>query len=263
MQPQSLRLSQKRVLITGAERGIGSALARRFASDGAQVVLNTFGSVDGCEELVEEINATANHEAIAIQGDVRNLRQMAEVFKAMTDKLGGIDILVNNAGVESVAPALSLSLDEWDRVVDTNLRGSFVCAQMAAKIMRLPAKGGVILNITSIHDSVPRLGTSHYCASKAGLTMLTKSLALEWAQFKIRVVGVAPGAIETEINRSMIDKIGRSNFETWIPAGRLGTTTDIADAAVFLVSDESSYVSGATLVVDGAYSLNTIQYDPR
>jgi glucose 1-dehydrogenase/3-dehydrosphinganine reductase len=123
--------------------------------------------------------------------------------------------------------------------------------------------GGVVLNIASIHDTVPALGTAHYCASKAGLSMLTKSLAIEWAEYKIRVVGIAPGAIETEINRAEIAAFGRSNFEAWIPLGRLGNVKDIAAAAAFLVSDDASYISGVTLCVDGAYSQNTIRYDPR
>jgi glucose 1-dehydrogenase len=129
--------------------------------------------------------------------------------------------------------------------------------------MRAQETGGVILNISSIHDSVPRLGTVHYCASKAGVTMLTKALALEWAEYGIRVVGISPGAIETKLNQSEIAKVSRAKFETWIPTGRLGTTDDVADAAAFLVSEQASYISGATLLVDGAYSLNTIHYDPR
>ncbi len=120
-----------------------------------------------------------------------------------------------------------------------------------------------VFNIASIHDTVPFLGCAHYCASKAGLTMLTKTLALEWAEYQIRVVGLAPGAIETEINREEISAFGRNRFESWIPVARVGNVDDIARAAEFLLSDDAAYINGATIPVDGAYGLNTIRYDPR
>ncbi len=185
------------------------------------------------------------------------------MYQAIRDTFGGLDALVNNAGVHSVRPAIDLTTQEWDRVLDTNLRGAFLCAREAAKLMRDQHMGGVIVNIASIHDTVPCLGTAHYCASKAGLTMLTKALAIEWAEYKIRVVGIAPGAIETEINRDEIAAFGKGNFESWIPFGRLGNVEDIAKASAFLISDDADYITGITLCVDGAYSLNTIRYDPR
>lgn len=167
--------------------------------------------------------------------------------------LGGIGI-----GVASIISPMYIA-----EIAPTRLRGSFLCAQEAGRLMKEQGSGGVIVNISSIHDSVPRLGTAHYCASKAGLTMLTKALAVEWAEYGIRVVGVSPGAIETPINREEIEKVGRGNFERWMPAGRVGTTEDIAAAVSFLASDEAIYISGAMLTVDGAYSLNTVRYDPR
>ena len=185
------------------------------------------------------------------------------MFTEAAEKLGGLDVLINNAGVESIHPALDLSVEEWDRVLDTNLRGAFLCAQGAARIMKDQHSGGVILNISSIHDTIPRLGTVHYCVSKAGITMLTRALAQEWAEHRIRVVGIAPGAIETAMNKAAITAIGVERFEKWIPMSRLGNTDDVCDAALFLISDLASYVSGTTLVVDGAYSINGIRYDPR
>jgi glucose 1-dehydrogenase/3-dehydrosphinganine reductase len=256
-------LQGKRILITGADRGIGAALAVRYAEMGAHVCANLFAPVAKSEGLLAQLNHAGCKPTLVVPADVRDPDQIDAMFRAIADGLGGLDVLVNNAGVESIHAALELSADEWDRVLDTNLRGSFLCAQGAARLMKQQHSGGVILNISSIHDTVPRLGTVHYCASKAGLTMLTSALAQEWAEHGIRVVGLAPGAVETAINRAAITQIGRSKFEQWIPMGRLGSTDDICDAAVFLISDRASYISGTTLVVDGAYSVNSIQYDPR
>lgn len=259
---QDTCLEGKRILITGADQGIGAALAVRCTESGARVCANLFSPPEKAEALLAQLTRTSGHVPLAIQADVRDPAQIDAMFALAAETLGGLDALVNNAGVESIHAALELSVEEWDRVLDTNLRGSFLCAQRAARIMKSHS-GGVILNISSIHDTLPRLGTVHYCASKAGLTMLTRALAQEWAEHGIRVVGIAPGAVETAINRTAIAMIGRSRFEQWIPMSRLGNTDDICDAAAFLLSDRASYISGTTLVVDGAYSLNGIQYDPR
>lgn len=251
------RLSGKRAVITGADRGIGASIARQLVLNGASVCLNIFGSVDECKELVEELGASV------FQADVRDVDAISGLFVYAERQLGGIDILVNNAGVESIVSALDLTVQEWDRIHQTDLRGSFFCSQAAAKQMKRQQLGGVIINISSMHDQVPRLGTAHYSSAKAGLSMLTKSLAHEWAEHGIRVVGIAPGAIETEINREQIEAFGRARFEEWIPLGYLGTVEDVANAVVFLASEEARYVSGTTLLIDGAYSLSTVRYDPR
>jgi NAD(P)-dependent dehydrogenase (short-subunit alcohol dehydrogenase family) len=174
-----------------------------------------------------------------------------------------LDILVNNAGVESIVPALDLPTEEWDRIINTNLRGAFLCSQGAARLMKREGSGGVIINISSIHEQVPRLGTVHYSVSKAGMSMLTRSLAHEWGGFNIRVVGISPGIIETEINSDQIERFGREQFTEWVPLKSLGTIADIASAVVFLASDDARYISGTTITIDGAYSLNTVRYDPR
>lgn len=257
------RFKHKRVLITGADQGIGRALAQRFAAEGARMLLNTLSLVDARGDLLADVAAAGSGDVNGFQADVREAGAIRAMFQAAEGLYGGLDVLVNNAGVDSVYPALELRQKEWDRVLNTNLRGAFLCAQEAARLMKEQEGGGVIVNISSIHDSVPRLGNAHYCASKAGLTMLTKALAVEWAEYGIRVVGVSPGAIETPINREEIERVGRGNFEKWIPAGRVGTTDDVADAVTFLASDEAGYISGATLTLDGAYNLNTVRYDPR
>jgi NAD(P)-dependent dehydrogenase (short-subunit alcohol dehydrogenase family) len=256
------RLRGKRALVTGAERGIGAGIVQKLIAEGARVCLNCLGDPSAVAAELDQYQGGCT-DSFVFRADVRDESQVERLVEAACTAFGGLDVVVNNAGVESIQPALELSLDEWNRVMDTNLRGSFLVARSSAARMRLNTHGGVIVNISSIHSTVPRLGTTHYCVSKAGLDMLTRSLALEWAEFGIRVVGIAPGAIETQINREVLDRIGRDSFAHWIPLGRVGQIADISEALVFLCSDEASYISGTTLQIDGAYSLNTIHYDPR
>jgi len=174
-----------------------------------------------------------------------------------------LDILVNNAGIESMVAAIDLPVQEWDRILGVNLRGAFLCAQSAARLMREQEQAGVIVNISSIHDVVPRLGAAHYCVSKAGLTMLTKMLALEWAEYGIRVVAVSPGAIETPERAEIIDGMWRDLFSKWVPLGRFGHTPEVADVVAFLASDLASYITGTTVYIDGGYASNLVRYDSR
>ena len=256
------RLAEKRALVTGADRGIGAAVVNMFIAEGARVCVNTFGPPAEAENVLRQHPADGA-SSFVFQADVRNETEVENLVASAQARLGGLDIVVNNAGVESIHSALDLPVAEWDRVLDTDLRGAFLMARNSAAVMRHNQHGGVIVNISSIHATVPRLGATHYCVAKAGMDMLTRSLALEWAEFGIRVVGVAPGAIETEMNREVLDRIGRDNFARWIPLGRVGHVADITEALVFLCSDQAKYISGETLRVDGAYSLNTIHYDPR
>lgn len=263
MDSENHSLKGKRILITGADRGIGAALGVRCAAMGANVCINVFSPVEMSGILIAEMTQSRGEAPLVFRADIRDPSQIEAMFAVAHERLGGLDVLINNAGVESIQAALELPVDEWDRIINTNLRGSFLCSRQAARTMKNQQSGGVVLNISSIHDTIPRLGTAHYCASKAGLTMLTRALAQEWAEYGIRVVGISPGAVETTMNGAEIASVGRSQFETWIPMSRLGHTDDICDAAMFLISDKASYISGATLVVDGAYSLNGIQYDLR
>ena len=249
-------LAGQRVLVTGADRGIGAGIATLLGEQGATVCRNIFHAVASAEE-------DFGNPDLLIQADLRDPAQVTRMFLEIERRLGGLDLLINNAGVESIVPALDLSVEEWDRVIDTNLRGAFLCAQGAAKLMKREASGGVIINISSIHDQVPRLGTVHYSVSKAGMSMLTRSLAHEWGEFNIRVVGISPGIIETEINRDQIERFGRDRFTDWVPLKSLGTVADVANAVVFLASEDARYISGTTITIDGAYRLNTVRYDPR
>ncbi len=250
-------LAGRAALVTGADRGIGAGIANLLDQQGLRVCRNVM--------VHPEVPDTSGEKSrnLIIQADLRDPNQVQRMFGQIKQEFGGLDLLINNAGVESIIPAIDLTAEEWDRVFNINLRGAFLCSQAAARLMKAQPSGGVIINIASIHDQIPRLGTAHYCASKAGMSMLTKSLAHEWAEFNIRVVGISPGIIETEINREQIERFGRNRFLEWVPLKSLGTVTDVAKAVWFLASEDARYISGTTLVVDGAYSLSTVRYDPR
>jgi glucose 1-dehydrogenase len=252
-------LTGKRALVTGGSRGIGAALCRVLVREGASVAINYHRSPAEAEALA----AALGDRAVAVGGDVSVEAEVVRMVRTAADQLGGLDILINNAGVETTVAAIDMPMAEWDRVMNTNLRGAFMCAREAARVMRDQGTGGVIINNSSIHEAIPRLGLVHYAASKAGLHMLTKALGLEWAELGIRVIGVSPGAIETEMNRAEIDAFGREKFEAWIPVGRIGTVADVAEAVAFLASDRAAYISATTLTIDGAYMQNVIRYDPR
>lgn len=261
-----MKLAAKRAIVTGSSQGIGAGIARELAAQGARVVVNTHdpACMVDAQALVGDINQQAGAEvAHAIRADI-SIPQEAEMLIAKgAEWLGGLDIQINNAGVENTVAALELDLADWDRVMNTNLRGGFICARAAARIMVGQGQGGVILITSSIHENIPRLGLAHYAISKAGLRMMSKALALEWAEYGIRVLGIAPGAIETDANAREIAAFGKEKFEDWIPLSRLGNTDDVAKTAAFLVSDEASYITGTTLEIDGGYVLNLVRYDPR
>jgi len=258
-----MSVAGKRAIVTGSSRGIGASIARTLAAAGARVVVNCETEIGEGQAVADEINVVAGEErAFAVKANVGDPSEAETLIGTGIERLGGLDILVNNAGIESTVAAIDLDVAEWDRIFGVNLRGAFVCARTAARHMRATG-GGVIINVSSIHQDICRLGATHYAVSKAGLKMLTKSLALEWAEFGIRVVGVAPGAIETERNRSEIAAFGRERFEKWIPASRLGAVEDVARTVAFFASNDAAYITGTTLEIDGGYGLNVIRYDPR
>ncbi|SHJ08355.1 SDR family NAD(P)-dependent oxidoreductase [Pseudozobellia thermophila] len=259
---KEINLKGKRALVTGGSTGIGAEICRQLAGCGADVVINYNDSRAAAEALAKEIGARYGVKAIGIKANVADSGQVREMFLQVDRELGGIDILVNNAGCETVQHILDLEEDAWDKVLNVNLKGPFLCSQQAALQME-NGGGGIIINISSIHDTVPRKGLVHYCSAKAGLKMLSKCLSLELADKGIRVVSVAPGAIETNMNRAEIEKFGKDKFEQWIPQGRLGHVSDVAHTVVFLASDLAGYINGADIYVDGAYMNHTVQYDPR
>ncbi|RLD73198.1 MAG: hypothetical protein DRJ07_21130 [Bacteroidetes bacterium] len=259
---RNIDLSGKKALVTGGSQGIGSEICRELASCGADVFINYNSNKEKAEKLAKEVIEKFGVKAWVGGANVAHAKEVEGLFLSIDKKMGGIDILVNNAGTESISHVLDLEEDEWDRVLNVNLKGPLFCSQQAGRRMEKNG-GGVIINISSIHDTVPRKGLIHYCSAKAGLKMFSKCLSLELADKNIRVVSVAPGAIETEMNRKEISEFGVEKFEKWIPQGRIGNVSEVAQSVAFLASDLASYINGADLYIDGAYMNHTIPYDPR
>ena len=255
-------LQGKKVLVTGGSRGIGAEICRKLGACGADVFINYYSNKQSAEELAHEIGNSFGVKTGIAEADVSDSKQVKEMFLQMDSEIGGIDILVNNAGCETVNHVLDMEEAEWDNVINVNLKGPFLCSKEAAKRME-NREGGVIINISSIHDTVPRKGLIHYCSAKAALKMFSKCLSLELADKIIRVVSIAPGAIETDMNREEIAKFGKDKFEKWIPQGRIGNVGDVAHTVAFMASDLGAYINGADIYIDGAYMNHTIQYDPR
>jgi len=258
----TISLKNKNVLVTGGSRGIGAGICSVMGSCGANVIINYHQHRDSAEQLVKELEQKYNVKAFSFQADVAHPETIVEMFKFMDKSVGSIDVLINNAGCETIEDAMDLNLQEWDRIFNVNLRGAFICSQEAGKRM-IKQKNGVIINISSIHDKVPRKGLVHYCSSKAGMNMMTKCLALELAEHNIRVLAVSPGAIETEMNSKEIEKFGREKFNNWIPLGRVGVVEDVAWTCAFFASDKAAYHTATEIYIDGGYKESTIPYDPR
>lgn len=259
---QSRPLEGQRAIVTGANTGIGAAVAEGLAEAGAKVVVNYVSGGNKAEALVSRIRDLGG-EALAFEADIGREESVQGMFTAAAETFGGVDILVNNAGLQKDAPLAAMSLADWDTVIRVNLTGQFLCAREAARefirrgvVAERSASAGKIICMSSVHDVIPWAGHANYAASKGGVMMLMKTLAQELAPHKIRVNSIAPGAIKTCIN-----------YDTWmtpereaellrlIPYGRVGHSRDIARAAVWLASDESDYVTGATLYVDGGMTL--------
>jgi len=254
-------LSNKNVLVTGGSQGIGAAICSALAACGANVVINYLENKERAEALAKSLLAY-NVRVLTFQADISKQDEVNKMFSYIDENLGVMDVLVNNAGCETIDHAVDLDLNEWDRIFDVNVKGAFHCAQLAGRRM-IENKRGVIINISSIHDKVPRKGLVHYCASKAALNMMSKCLALELAEHNIRVVTVSPGAIETEMNTEEIREFGKDKFNNWIPMGKIGTVDDVAWTCAFLASDKAGYITATELYIDGGYKESTIPYDPR
>jgi glucose 1-dehydrogenase len=246
-----IQLREKIALVTGASTGIGKAIAQALASCGAKVAINYLVKPDVANAVVADIISRGG-TAIAIQGDVSDQIQVGRMYAELDKQWGDIDILVNCAGVDGQA-ALTWNADAkaWKSVIDVNLTGAFYCAQHALSRMK-EKKSGVVLNITSVHESIAWTGYGAYTASKAGLSMLTKTMAQEVAPYGVRVLALAPGAIKTEINQSVwSDAASLHDLMDKIPLGRMGDPSEIGRLAAVLVSDVASYVTGTTIFADG------------
>lgn len=249
------RLDGRKALVTGANSGIGRAIALRLAQEGAGVAINFLSHPEAADEVVKLI-IEANGQALAVQADISVEAQVEAMFARAAEALGGLDILVNNAGMETHHPFLEMPLDAWRKVIDVDLTGAFLCAQRAARLMVEAQTGGSIVNISSVHQMIPWGGYAHYCAAKAGLDMMSKTLALELATENIRVNTVAPGAIQTPINKDVwANPEKMKDLLRKIPTERMGQPDEIASVVVFLCSSESSYMTGTTVFVDGGMTL--------
>jgi NAD(P)-dependent dehydrogenase (short-subunit alcohol dehydrogenase family) len=258
-----LDLTGKTALVTGADRGIGKGIAAALAEAGAAVAVHARTPSPGADAFAAELVEKQGVRTGVVTGDFLDPATIPAMFAAFDRQFGGIDILVNNAGFEVAEAAEKIALADWEAVLRVNLTAPFLCSQEAARRMIAGRRGGAIVNITSIHESVPRKGLSSYCAAKGGLLMMARTTALEWAEYGIRVVCVAPGAVETDMNREALARIGRDKFEGWIPLGRIAEPADIASVVTFLASDAASYVSGVEITVDGAFLRNLVRYDDR
>lgn len=254
--PSDARLLEgRRALVTGGDSGIGEGVCYELAAHGAAVAINYLGPPDEAQRIATEIEA-AGGRATTVAMDVSNEADVQRAFAQARDAFGGLDLLVNNAGMEHPYALLDMPLDAWQKVIDVNLTGAFLCAREAARMMRDASSGGVIVNISSVHEQIAWERFSHYCASKGGMKLFAQTIAKELAPLGIRVVNIAPGAVDTPINKDVLaDKTASEQVEAEIPLGRWGHVGDVARAVAWIASEQASYVTGASLFVDGGMTL--------
>ena len=246
------RLDGKRALVTGASRGIGRAIALRLAAEGASVAVNYHSGENEAASVVSEITASGG-SAIAFQASVASAEEANRLVDATVKSLGGIDILVNNAGITRDNLLMRLSEDDWDAVLDTNLKGAFLCTKAAIRPM-LRQRSGRIVNMSSIVAITGNPGQANYTAAKAGLIGFTKTIAREVASRGITVNALAPGFIETQMVEAIPEDLRKQILER-IPLGQFGTPDDVARSVVFLASDDGAYITGQVIGIDGGLSL--------
>ena len=256
------KLKGQSALVTGANSGIGLAVAIALGNDGANVVVNYVSHPEVADDVVKQIEKNGGN-AIAIKADVSREDEVHAMFQQMYDKYGTIDILVNNAGIQKDSPIENMTLADWQSVINVNLTGQFLCTREAVKeflrrgvVQDRSRAAGKIICMSSVHEVIPWADHANYAASKGGINMMMKSLAQELAPKKIRVNSIGPGAIQTPINKPAWDTPEALNkLLTLIPYGRIGQPEDIAKVAVWLASDESDYVTGTTIFADGGMLL--------
>jgi glucose 1-dehydrogenase len=246
-----MELEGKVALVTGGGSGIGRAVAQAMADEGAAVCINWFG--EHGEEAGQ--HAARLPRAFAIEADVAEPAQVAKLVSAAVERFGALDVLVNNAAVNRSAPLLDMAIEDWDAVMRVNLRGAFCCLQAGARVMRDSARGGSIINMSSIHEDVAFPTFAPYAVAKGGLRMLMRNAALELADYGIRVNNIAPGAILTPLNTATVeDPDTLALLKRIVPQRRMGTPEEVAALAVFLASDRAAYITGSTYTVDGGMS---------
>lgn len=248
-------LAEKVAVVTGGSKGIGNAIARRLAAEKMAVVINYHSDKEGAEETVAELEK-AGGKAVAVHADVGTEEGIQALLDAAVFKFGGLDLWVNNAGMENQVSTHELSLEDWNKVINVNLTGVFLGSKAAINHFLETGKKGNIINLSSVHEVIPWPTFAHYTASKGGVKMFTKTIAMEYAHKGIRVNAIAPGAIKTPINAEKFDDpTEKETTLNMIPINSLGEPEDVAAAAAWLASTESKYVTGTSLFVDGGMSL--------
>jgi glucose 1-dehydrogenase len=258
----SIEKTNQTVLVTGASSGIGQGIAIAFGQQGANVVLNYYSDEEGAQYTLEQIEKGGGKGFIH-KADVGREAEVIALFERTAKEYGTLDVLINNAGIQKDSEFSSMTLDQWNKVINTNLTGQFLCARQAIRVFESKPQAGPenkaignIIFISSVHDIIPWAGHVNYASSKGGILMLMKSLALEVAPKKIRVNGISPGAIATDINDDVWkDEEKKKELMKLIPYKRIGLPEDIAKVAVWLASNESDYITGTTIYVDGGMTL--------
>jgi len=245
-----MELEGRIALVTGSSRGIGKTIALELARNGCKVIVHGSKESDALCDSFENVSKLSP-DSLMIAAELSKPGEIGELFLQIKKAFSGLDILVNNAAVQNPSPVLELKQEDWDRVLSVNLRAPFLCAQQAGRIMRDNKSGGKIINISSVHAYDARRYYAHYSAAKGALETLTKSLALELAAYNIQVNSIVAGAIATEL--TPLDR--QEKFLTSVPAGRIGTTEEIAQLVVFLSSNRCDYMTGASITVDGGLTL--------
>jgi glucose 1-dehydrogenase len=246
-----MRLSDKVALVTGSSRGIGRAIALRFAAEGADVVINYSRDAEAATEVLQNVEKLGRN-GLLVQADMSRVDDAQRLVTQAHSHFGRIDVLVNNAGIEVHAPFCEVTEADYDRVLDVNLKGVFFATQTFVNLLREGKRPGKVINISSCHEELPFPNFAPYCASKGGVRMLTRTLAVELGPFGITVNGIAPGAIETPINAKLLrDPSKLKPLLKNIPLGRVGQADDVAGLAAFLASGDADYVTGSTYFIDG------------
>jgi NAD(P)-dependent dehydrogenase (short-subunit alcohol dehydrogenase family) len=246
-------------IITGSDSGIGKATAVRLARDGFDVGVTWHSDREGAEETAREIREL-DRGVVVTQLDVTRFADAANTIASVAGELGGLDVFVNNAGGGETHPFLEFPLEDWQRVLDRNLTGAFVCAQSAAQVMVESGTEGRIVNVTSVHEHIPLREAAAYCAAKAGLGLLTKVMALELAEHGITVNAVAPGEIATPMTGAH-DEDPSEHERPGLPAGRPGNAHEVAEMIAFLARPDARYTTGTSLVVDGGLMLSAAEFN--
>jgi NAD(P)-dependent dehydrogenase (short-subunit alcohol dehydrogenase family) len=260
METEIMRLKNKIAIITGSARGIGFCVAKAFAREGAIVAIADI-NLDGAKAAADGLAATGGR-AMGLAVNVADQASVQSMVDAVVAAHGRVDLLVNNAGVGGNTPFLDTTLEEWNRIIAINLTGAFMVAQASAREM-VKAGGGKIVNIASLSGERGGNGRAAYGSAKAGLQLLTKVMAVELAPYNINVNNILPGAIETEMAKFAHDEATRAAYNYLIPMTRYGTPEEIADAAVFLCSDEARYIHGHSLNVDGGFGAAGLMFGPN